>query len=72
VAAAILFLPAAEIFRVRFTGAEAVAATGFDPLRAFAHRFFCARLIRLRASADNVRCPFEPELPNAASAAVKR
>ncbi len=53
-AAAMLFLPAAEIFRVRFTGAE-VAAAGFDPFRACAHRFFCPRLIRLRADADNVR-----------------
>jgi hypothetical protein len=34
-----------------------------DPFRMFAHRAFCARLIRLRADADNVRCPFEPELP---------
>jgi hypothetical protein len=42
VAAAILFLPAAEILRVRFTGTEAVvfAASGFDPFLAFAHRFF--------------------------------
>jgi hypothetical protein len=40
VAAAILLLPAAEIFRVRFTGAETVAAAGFDPFRASAHRFF--------------------------------
>ncbi len=71
-AAAILFLPAAEIVRVRFTGAEAVATAGFDPFRAFAHRFFCARLILLRADADNVRRPFEFELPKAASAAVKR
>jgi len=57
VAAAILFLPAAEILRVDFTGAGALAfaAAGFDPFRAKAHRFFCARLIRLRADADRVR-----------------
>jgi hypothetical protein len=72
VAAAILLLPAAEIFRVRFTGAEVVAAAGFDPFRAFAHRFFCAMLIRFRASVDKVCRPFELELPKAASAAVKR
>jgi len=71
-AAAILFLPAAEIFRVRFAGAEAIATAGCDPFRTFAHRFFCARLILFRADADNVRCPFELELPKAASAAVKR
>lgn len=73
-AAAIRFLPAAEIFRVRFTGTEAIvfSATGFDPLLAIAHRFFCARLIRLRADADNVRCPSELELPKAAKAAVNR
>ena len=71
-AAAILFLPAAEIVRVRFTGADAVAAAGFDSFRACAHRFFCARLIRLRADADNVRCLFELELPKAASAALNR
>jgi hypothetical protein len=41
---------------VRFTGAEAVAAIGFCPFRASAHRFFCARLIRLRADADR-ECP---------------
>jgi hypothetical protein len=44
---------------VRFTGANpvvfAVPAAGFDPLRACAHRAFCAKLIRLRAEADRVR-----------------
>jgi hypothetical protein len=43
-AAAIRFLPAAEIVRFGF-GAR---------LFAFAHRAFCARLIRLRAEADMV------------------
>ena len=71
-AAAILFLPAAEIFRVPFAGAVVFAAARFDPLRAFAHRLFCARLMRLRADADNVCRPFEPELPKAASAALNR
>jgi hypothetical protein len=71
-AAAILFLPAAEIFRVGFAGAEAVTTVGFDPFRACAHRFCCAKLIFLRADADNVRWPFEPALPKAASAAVNR
>ena len=70
-AAAILFLPAADILRL--AGADPVTAfAGCDPLRVFAHRAFCARLIRLRADADNIRCPFEPALPKAASAAVKR
>jgi hypothetical protein len=54
VAAAILFLPAAEIFRVGFT-AEAVAPAACNPFRAFAQRAFCARLMRLRAEADRVR-----------------
>ena len=63
-AAAILFFPAAEIFRVRFT----IVAWLF----AFAHRFFCARLIRWRAEADNLRFPLEPALPKTASAAVNR
>jgi hypothetical protein len=44
-AAAILFLPAADIVRLRF-GARTFA---------FDHRVFSARLIRLRAEADNVR-----------------
>jgi hypothetical protein len=57
---------------VRFTGVEVVVAAGFVPFRALAHRFFCARLICLRADADNVRCPFELGLPKAASAAVNR
>jgi hypothetical protein len=39
-AAAIRFLPAAEIVRLRFTGTGAVIAACFDPFRAFAHRFF--------------------------------
>jgi hypothetical protein len=52
--------------------AEAAATTGFDFFRAAAHRFFCAKLIRLRAEADRLRRPFECELPKAASAAVKR
>jgi hypothetical protein len=73
-AAAILFLPAAEI--VRFTIVKPVVfaktAAGCDPFRAFAHRFFCARLMRLRASADRVRPPSECELPKAASAALNR
>lgn len=51
-AAAILFLPVAEIFRVRVTGAEAVAAADFDPFRAFAHLAFCARAIFRREAAD--------------------
>jgi hypothetical protein len=46
-AAAILFLPAAEIVRVAFTP----VAWPF----AFAHLFLCAMLIRLRADADRVR-----------------
>jgi hypothetical protein len=59
--------------KVRFAGAEPVTAfAGFDLFRASAHRFFCARLIRFRAEADNVRRPFEFELSKAASAAVKR
>ena len=45
-AAAILFLPAAEIVRFGFAARPLV----------FAHRAFCARLIRLRAEADMV-CP---------------
>jgi len=45
-AAAIRFLPAAEIVRVGF-GAR---------LFAFAHRAFCARLMRLRTEADIVCC----------------
>jgi hypothetical protein len=45
-AAAILFLPAAEIVRFGF---------GARPF-AFAHRALCARLIRLRADADIVCC----------------
>jgi hypothetical protein len=61
---------------VRFTIVKPVAfadpATGCDAFRVFAHRAFCARLIRFRASADRVRPPFDAELPNAASAAVKR
>jgi hypothetical protein len=52
-AAAILFLPAADIVRFGF-GAAAWALVAV-----FAHRAFCARLIRLRAGADTV-CP---ELP---------
>jgi hypothetical protein len=55
VAAAILFLPAAESFRVGFTGTEAVTTVGCDPFRVFAHRFFCAKLIFLRADANRVR-----------------
>jgi hypothetical protein len=54
---------------VRFTGAETVVfdapTAGCDPFRVLAHRAFCARLIRLRADADRVRRPFEPELPKA-------
>jgi hypothetical protein len=56
-----LFRCAAAIFLradagiVRFAGAEAVTAAGCDTLRLFAHRAFWARLIFLRASADNVR-----------------
>jgi hypothetical protein len=68
-AAAILFLPAAEI--VRFTIVMPVA-TGCDSFRVFAHRAFCAMLIRRRADADKVRRSFDPELPKAASAEVKR
>jgi hypothetical protein len=73
-AAAILFLPAAEIVRSTIVKPVAFAdgGPGCDPLRALAHRAFCARLIRLRASADKVRCPLDAELPNAASAEVKR
>ncbi len=57
-AAAIRFLPAAEI--VRFGLAVLV----------FAHRAFCARLILRRPAADIVRdAPFEL-LPSAASACV--
>ena len=53
---------------VRFTGAEPVTAFGgCDPFRAFAHRLFCAKLIRRRADADKVRRSFDPELPKAAS-----
>ena len=55
-AAAIFFLPAAEI--VRF----GLFACPF----AFVHCFFCTMLIRLRAEADNVGCPFALELPKAA------
>ena len=47
-AAAIRFLPAAEIVRFGF-GAR---------LFAFAHRAFCARLMRLRADADTLRPGF--------------
>jgi hypothetical protein len=47
-AAAILFLPAAEIVRLGF---------GARPF-AFAHRAFCARLIRLRAAANMVPLSF--------------
>lgn len=56
-AAAILFLPAAEILRLGFTGAGVVAAAaaGFHPFRDFAHRAFCAMLMRLRADADKAR-----------------
>jgi hypothetical protein len=58
-AAAILFLPAAEIVRVCFTGGEPKVfpadAAAFDPFRAFAQRNFCAALIRFRAEADMVR-----------------
>ena len=60
-AAAIRFLPAAEI--VRF---------GLAVL-CFAQRAFCARLILRRAAADMVRdAPFELTLPSAASAASMR
>ena len=65
-AAAILLRPAAEIVRVGF-----VTGSGPCPL-ALAHRFFCARLMRLRASADRMRPPFECEFPKAASAALNR
>jgi hypothetical protein len=51
-AAAILFLPAADIVRLGFT----LSAWSFAAL--FAHRAFCARLIRLRAEADKVRLGF--------------
>jgi hypothetical protein len=47
-AAAILFLPAAEIVRFGFAAR----------LFVFAHRAFCARLIRFRAEADRVRLGF--------------
>ena len=53
-AAAIRFLPAAEIVRVGFA-------------LCFAHRAFCARLIFCLPAADIVRVPFEL-LPNAANA----
>lgn len=58
-AAAILFLPAAEIVRVGFAGATLLFPTFF------AHRAFWARLIRLRANADNVRLslPFLRDFP---------
>ena len=50
-AAAILFLPTAEIVRLpRFAAIE----TTF-PALTLAHRAFCARLIRLRAETDMVR-----------------
>lgn len=54
-AAAILFLPVAEIVRVRSTGAEGVAAADFDLFRAFAHLTFCARAIFRREAADIIR-----------------
>jgi len=67
-AAAIRFLPAAEILRL--AGAEPVdfaTSVGFDCFRTDAHRAFCAKLIRLRADADNV-CFGLVALPDAAPA----
>ena len=65
-AAAILRRPAAEIVRGRL-------GANFGPCPfALAHRFFCARLIFLRAEADNVRRPFSLGWPRAESAAVNR
>jgi hypothetical protein len=56
-AAAIFFLPAAEI--VRFTSPKPVAfadpAPGCDAFRVFAHRAFCACAIFRREAADIVR-----------------
>jgi hypothetical protein len=47
-AAAILFLPAADIVRLGLAAPALIWAV------LFAHRAFCARLIRLRAEADRV------------------
>ena len=59
VAAAILFLPAAEIVRVRFTGAEAAVfaepADGCGPFLSAAHLLFCAAAILRREAAEIIR-----------------
>jgi hypothetical protein len=53
-AAAIRFLPAAEILRL---GADPTnfATTGCDPFRILAHRAFCASAIFRRDAADMIR-----------------
>jgi len=57
-AAAILFLPAAEIFRVRFTAEPFVFGTpaaDCAPFLALAHLAFCASAIFRRKAADMTR-----------------
>jgi len=54
VAAAILFLPAADM--TRFTGAESdTAFSGCDPFPALAHLAFCANAIFRREAAEIIR-----------------
>jgi hypothetical protein len=57
VAAAILFLPAAEIVRLPFRGAKGVvlAVASPEPFRAFAHLAFCASAILRREAAEMIR-----------------
>lgn len=71
-AAAIFLRADADMVRLAGVGAVVFAAPAVacDPFRVAAHRFFCARLMRLRASSDRVRGPFELERPRAASAAL--
>jgi hypothetical protein len=50
-------LPAAEIFRERFTGAERLvsAGAGCDPFPALAHLAFCACAIFRREATETIR-----------------
>jgi hypothetical protein len=55
VAAAILFLPAADMARFAGAGAVVFAAPPADPFPALAHRALCACAIFLREATDTIR-----------------